>query len=174
MDKYREHINSRFSLGIKDTQELHKWTVSNSQKFWLDIYDYLGLIPSLPSSMTRAYDDTVPMSTNPRWYEGLELNYTENVLLNAEKVPNNVALIGIREGQKFGTEDKMTWRELREQVRLVQSALRRSGIKKGDRVGALVGNSVWGIVLFLASASIGSIYSIINPDLGIEVRTHDD
>ncbi|KAF2094110.1 acetoacetate-CoA ligase [Rhizodiscina lignyota] len=168
MDKYRQHVNSKFSLSLQNSQELHKWSVTNSQKFWLDVYNYLELVPALPSTMTRAYDDTVPMSTNPPWYEGLDLNYAENVLLNADKVPNNTALIGLREGQKFGTEEKMTWTELREQVRVVQSALRRSGVKKGDRIAALVSNSVWGIVLFLASASVGAIYSSIAPDLGVE------
>ena len=173
MDKYRDHVNSKFSLRLRDTQELHQWTVTKPQEFWLDVYDYLELIPALPPSMTRAYDGSVPMSSNPQFYEGLNLNYAENVLSNADKVPNNTALIGLREGQSFGTEEKLTWKELREQVRLVQSDLRRSGMKKGDRIAALVSNSIWAIVLFLASASVGAIYSSIAPDLGVEVRPAD-
>lgn len=169
MDKYREHVNKKFSLSLQDTQDLHKWTVTKVQDFWIDLYGYLGLVPSLPPSMKRAYDDSLPMSSNPKWFEGLETNYAENVLANADRVPDNVALIGIREGQKFGTEETLTWRQVREQVRVVQSALRRSGIQKGDRIAALVGNSIWAVVLFLASASVGAIYSTIAPDLGVEV-----
>lgn len=42
------------------------------------------------------------------------------------------------------------------------------GIKKGDRVAALVATSVWSMVLFHATASIGAIFTCINPDLGLE------
>lgn len=65
---------------------------------------------------------------------------------------------------------KVTWAELWESVRLTRSALKRSGVKTGDRVAALVANSVWAIVLFLASASLGAVFTSISPDLGTEVR----
>jgi acetoacetyl-CoA synthetase len=109
MDVYRQHINKKFSLSLKTTQELHSWTVANQQPFWLDVYSYLELVPPLPAGITRAYDESLPMSSIPPFFEGLELNYTENVLENAKRHPKNVALIGLREGQDLdGEVEKVT------------------------------------------------------------------
>jgi hypothetical protein len=99
MDIHRAQINKKFSQSLKKTQELHSWSVANQQPFWLDLYSYLELIPPLPAGMTRAYDDSRPMSSIPPFFQGLELNYTENVRENARRHPKNVALIGLREGQ---------------------------------------------------------------------------
>ena len=169
MDAYRRHVNEKYSQNLRTTKELQRWTVSQPQDFWLDLYSYLKLEPPLPSSMTKAYDDTVPMSHNPPFFPGLENNYTENDIF-ANPDPDAIALIGIREGQDIYRHqgEVLTWRQFREQVRLTASALRRSGIKKGDRVGALVANSNWAIVLFHAAAAIGGIFTSISPDLGLE------
>lgn len=170
MDRYRGWVNSRFAQSLHDTKELQKWAVSHQQDFWIDLYSYLNIVPPLPPSIKRAYDDALPMSSIPRFFEGLEINYAENVLF-ANPNPDAIALIGVREDQDLSKEDgeKVTWKELRDRVRRTASALKRHDIKQGDRVAALVSNSVWAIVLFLASASMGAIFTSINPDLGVEV-----
>lgn len=135
------------------------------------MYSYLKLTPPLPPTIRKAYDEKVPISSVPKFFGGHRMNYAENVLF-ANPDDNAVALIGVREAQDLSKRDEetVTWSQLREKVRIVASALRHHGIKEGDRVAALVANSVWAIVLFLASAAIGAIFSSINPDLGIEVR----
>lgn len=98
------------------------------------------------------------------------MNYAENVFL-ANPDPNAIALIGLRESDTLRTEDeeRVTWRQLRVRVHAVASALEHHDIKQGDRVAALVSNSIWAVVLFLACASRGIIFSSINPDLGSDV-----
>lgn len=131
------------------------------------MYQYLELKPALPSHIKYAYDDRIPISQNPPFFEGLEINYAENAIFSNPD-PDAVALIGIREGQTFDEAEHMTWRKFRDQVRLIASALRRSGIKRGDRVAALVATSNWAMILFHATASIGAIFTCISPDLGLE------
>lgn len=169
MDAYRRHVNKRFYQNLRTTPELQRWTVREPQKFWLDLYSYLRLVPALPKGMTKAYDDSKPMSSVPTWYDGIEINYAENAMFDNPD-PNAVALVGIREGMDLEKEDGeiLTWHQFREQVRLTASALRHSGIKKGDRVGALVATSIWAMVLFHATASIGAIFTSISPELGLE------
>lgn len=172
MDVYRRHINRNFSQSLSTTRELQAWTVANQQPFWIDLYTYLGLIPSLPAGMTQAYDDSLPMSSIPPWFEGVQLNYAENVLQNAERVPENVALIGLREGQDLdGEVEKVTWAALRERVGKVSAALRTRGIRKGDVVAAIVSNSIDAVVLFLSTAAVAAVFTSISPDLGAEVCT---
>lgn len=166
IDDYRRHINNKFALNLKDSHQLQQWSVKNPQDFWLDLYKYIGITPELPAHITRAYDDSLPLNSVPPFLEGLELNYTENVLEGKDL--DATALIGLREADPLRGE-YVTWRELRERVRVVRSAMVRNGVKEGDRVGALVSTSVWAVVLLLASASIGAIFSSISPDMGVEV-----
>jgi hypothetical protein len=70
MDIYRQHINKKFSQSHKTIRDLHSWTVANQQPFWLDLYSYLELIPPLPAGVKRAYDESLPMSSIPPFFEG--------------------------------------------------------------------------------------------------------
>ncbi|KAK0269875.1 hypothetical protein LTR35_014551 [Friedmanniomyces endolithicus] len=169
LDDYRRHVNRRYYQNLRTTTDLHRWSVEQAQDFWVDLYDYLDLKPRLPKGMTRAYDDTVPMSSNPPFFPGLTMNYAENALF-ANPDPDAIALVGIREGMDLAYEDgeQVTWSEFREKVRLTASALRRSGVRQGDRVAALVATSIWAMVLFHASAAIGAIFTSISPELGLE------
>ena len=48
----------------------------------------------------------------------------------------------------------------------VQQALRAEGVQSGDRVATLLPNGPEAIIVFLAAASIGAIYSSTSPDFG--------
>ena len=165
MESYREHVNQRFETSHRDTKELQKWTVEQPHDFWIDLYTYLDFVPPLPPSTVKAYDDTLPLSSIPPFFPSAEFNYAENILFAN---PNSDAPALIAVGENQGSKQVITWHELREQVRLTASALRRSGIEKGDRVAALVATTPWAVVLYHASASIGAIFPSISPDLGVE------
>ncbi|KAK5113664.1 hypothetical protein LTR62_003291 [Meristemomyces frigidus] len=169
MDDYRRHVNQKYHKNLLTTRDLQNWSVESPKDFWLDLYDYLNFTPRLPSGMTKAYDDTVPMSSNPLFFPGLRMNYAENAMF-ANPDPDAIALVGLREGADLETEDGelVTWNEFREKVRLTASALQRCGIKQGDRVAALVATSIWAMVIFHASATVGAIFTCISPDLGLE------
>jgi acetoacetyl-CoA synthetase len=175
MDEYRRHVNKKYNQNLCDTKELQRWSVNQPHDFWISLYRHMDLLPPLPATTKKAYDDTVPMSRVPAFFPGHELNYTENVLW-ANPDPDAFALIGIREDQDiysdYGKPDDMpeivTWRAFREKVRETASALKRSGIQRGDRVGALVATSNWAVILFHATASMGSIFTCISPELGVE------
>ena len=168
MKLYRWHVNRKFGQTITTTQELHRWSVTHPHDFWLDLHDYTGIIPPLPAGMQYAYDPHCPMSEVPKFFEGAEVNYAENVL--AGKPLGKLALVGIREKENI-SGDQWTWGRLAETVRKAQSALRANGVQKGDRVGAIISTSVWSVVLFLATASIGAVWTSIAPDIGEEVST---
>lgn len=166
MNIYRDHVNRKFNQDLKSSHELHRWSVTYPQEFWTDLYSYTKIIPSLPSTVTRAYDASVPMKDVPKFFEDVHLNYAENVLSGRDL--GKIALVGIREGQDLSGE-VWTWGMLAENVRQARSALLQNGVQEGDRVAAIISTSVWSVGLFLASASIGAIWTSISPDLGEEV-----
>jgi acetoacetyl-CoA synthetase len=163
--KYREHVNSKFNLNLRDSQELHKWSIEKAHDFWIDLWSYVGLKPALPPGITHAYDPSKSIKDIPEFFLGVELNYTENVLTDRD--PNGIALIGLREGDPLDGE-QWTWAHLTENVRKVRSALVHSGVERGDRVGALMSNSNWAIAIFLATASMGAVFSSVSSEMGTE------
>jgi acetoacetyl-CoA synthetase len=123
----------------------------------------VGLIPPLPKAITKAYDDAKDIREIPTFFDGVFLNYVENVLSNRN--PDAIALVGLREGQALDGE-AWSWGALIENVRIARSALVRTEVNKGDRVAALMSNSPWTIALFLATASIGAVFISISPEMG--------
>lgn len=69
-------------------------------------------------------------------------------------------------GDKLG--NVVTWGQLRELVSVLAAALRARGIQKGDRVAFVCANTSRPIVVFLAVASIGAIFSSIATDAGTQ------
>ncbi|KAF3491236.1 uncharacterized protein GIQ15_00753 [Arthroderma uncinatum] len=165
IDQYRLQVNKKFNVNLQNSHQLQQWSVKRPHDFWIDLYKYIGLVPELPPNITRAYDDSLPLNSIPPFFENVQLNYTENILKG--KDPNAIALIGLRESDPLDGEP-VTWAQLNERIRVVRSALLQHGIKQGDRVGAIVSTSIWSVVLLLASASIGAVFSSISPDMGIE------
>jgi acetoacetyl-CoA synthetase len=162
---YRKHVNEKFNQSLRDSHELHRWTIEHRHEFWIDLWDYVGMVPSLPAETTKAYDDSKSIQDVPVWFEKVRMNYAEIVLNNRD--PQGIALIGLREGQPLDGE-QWTWAELTENVRKTRSALLRTGIEEGDRVAALMSNSLWTIAIFLAAASIGAVFTSISPELGLD------
>ncbi|TID20792.1 acetoacetate-CoA ligase [Venturia nashicola] len=167
ISKYRRHINSKFSLDLKTSHDLHAWSVSRPgrHKFWIDLWSYVGLKPDLPTGLEEAFDDGKGIEENPRWFDGVQMNYAENVLEGRDE--NSIALIGLREGEKLDGE-VWTWGDLRENVRKVRSALLALGVGEKDVVGVIMSNSNWTIAIFLATAAIGAVFTSISPDMGTE------
>ncbi|KAJ5121752.1 hypothetical protein N7526_008689 [Penicillium atrosanguineum] len=165
MNVYRAHINRKFNQNLSSSQELHQWTVQNLQDFWIDLHQYTGTIPSLPLTVKSSFDACMPMEKIPEFFRGATVNYAENVVSGRDL--NRTALIGVREGQGLNGE-VWTWGLLRENIRKARSALLHLGIQEGDRVAAIISTSVWSVGLFLATASIGAIWTSIAPDLGVE------
>jgi acetoacetyl-CoA synthetase len=170
MGLYRLRINKKFGQALKDSHDLHDWTVGNPHAFWIDLYEYCGIVPALPKHTKWAYHPATKLRDMPTFFPGLKLNYAENVLVNATTNPRAVALIGLREAPKglLDNEEEVTWSELAELVRITRSALVRHGVTSGQVVAALMANSVWTIVLFLACASAGIIFTSVSPDMGVQ------
>lgn len=168
INQYRRHINNKFGLNLKDTQQLQKWSVTDPQAFWVDLWSYVGVVPELPPSIRQAYDENIPMDQIPPFFEGVGINYAENVLTQSLVDDSAPAMIQLREGQDLEGE-VWSWAKLREKVRQLRSALLRSGVVQGDRVAAIISTSSWAVAILLASASIGAIFSSIASDLGEKV-----
>jgi acetoacetyl-CoA synthetase len=97
-----------------------------------------------------------------RWFEGTNLSYAEHVFRG--KDDDEVAILFEAEGGEAG---EWTWGELRRQTARARAGLRRRGVVAGDRVVAYMGNLPQTIAAFLATASLGAVWSSCSPDFGV-------
>ncbi|KAF2021222.1 acetyl-CoA synthetase-like protein [Aaosphaeria arxii CBS 175.79] len=115
------------------------------------------------------------MDSIPRWFDGTYLNFAENTLFSASKdspsvrttlhkEDSKVALTEIREGN---TEVRhMTFGEVRRRVGILANALRARGLKKGDRVALVASTSFDTFICYMATVSIGGLFSSSSTDMG--------
>ena len=64
------------------------------------------------------------------------------------------------------SSSQWTWGELREQTARIAAGLRRMGVGPGDRVAAYMPNIPETVAAFLATASIGAVWSSAAPEFG--------
>lgn len=105
-----------------------------------------------------------PFSHQPpyfKWFVGGKLNITENCLdRNLAKAKDKVALIWEPEptGEK---ERKLTYQDLYKEVNKFANALKKMGVKKGDRVGIYLPMIPEVMIAMLACARIGAIHVVV-------------
>lgn len=158
MEKFRSFVNEKFNMHMKDYGELYDWSVTDIESFWSSVVEFVGLKFSVPYE--RVIDRSVPMSDIPVWFEGMRLNFAENCLKYKD---DRTALISTGE---HGEYTYTSFRDLHDSVQCAAANLRKLGVAKGDRVAAYISNCPESIILMLAAASIGAIWSSTSPDFG--------
>ena len=92
---------------------------------------------------------------------GSKLNFAENLL---SKNDNTKAITFISEN---GYKEIRTWSQLNSTTSKIIEFFKINKIKKNDRVAAYLANTIETVESFLATASIGAIWSSCSPDFGI-------
>src|SRR5207249_766593 len=95
------------------------------------------------------------------WFSGALLSYPQHIFRN-----RNDADVAVRHASELRDLGELTWGELRDQVARAAAGLRELGVGRGDRVVAYMPNIPEALVAFLATASLGAIWSSCSPDFG--------
>ena len=167
MTRFMRWAGERHGRTFADYAELWDWSVSEIEEFWAAIWEYCGVRASRPYERVLAdrgsQGSPIGSTQMPgaHWFEGAELNYAENML--ADRDPDAPAVLHASELRELGT---LTWRQLTEQVAAAAAGLRGLGVTRGDRVVAYMPNIPETLVAFLATASIGAIWSSAAPEFG--------
>ena len=153
-------LTERTGIDLPDYQALHAYSVSDIPGFWSAIADFFQVHwYQQPSTALRD-----PVMPGADWFPGGTLNYAEHALRRrADHDDEQPVVVAIAED---GTETTVTLDQLRAQVGAAQAGLRRLGVVTGDRVVALVPNTLHALVGFLATAALGAVWSSCSPDFG--------
>jgi acetoacetyl-CoA synthetase len=153
--------------------QFYDWSIGSKRTdFWEAVWEEIDIIHE--GEYNRVVDPNARMDSIPRWFEGVRMNFAENILFTRGKTKDHVTTwdkqndkIVITEVREGATEIKdFTWRELRRRVGLLSNAMRAHGIKKGDRVAVVASNSMDTLCVFLAVTVLGGMFSSSSTDMG--------
>ena len=104
-----------------------------------------------------------------RWFPGTRLNYAEHALRRRPgDGPGDDDIVAVTAVSEDGTTSQTTWAQLRAQVAALAQWLRDAGVRRGDRVVGYLPDTTPSLVAFLATASIGAIWSACAQDYGAD------
>ncbi len=143
-----------------DTRAYHtlwQWSITQPELFWPSIWDYFKVISE--GSAAHVLQGQMP---HTRWFDGTRLNYAEHVFRQYSD-----ARPAILFGNETDTEmHAISWAELQQKTAALAQWLRNQGVVAGDRVVGYLPNIPEATIAFLATASLGAVWSSASPDFG--------
>ncbi len=137
--------------------DLWRWSVAELDAFWASIWEFFEVESDFaPKRVVGSRE-----MPGADWFPGTRLSFPEHVFRGKED--DVLALQGASELREL---DSWSWGELREQTERIAAGLRRLGVGVGDRVVAYLPNIPEAVAAFLATASLGAVWSSCSPDFG--------
>lgn len=156
LSHFAKWLETEKKLKFSSYAELWDWSVNDIELFWQCISEYFNVIfQSNPHEIVSK--DFMPET---RWFSGATLNYAEHIF--RMKNPGE-AIIFKKEN---GETQFITWKELENKTAAFAAFLRSKGVKSGDRVVGFLPNIPEATIAFLATCSIGAVWSSCSPDFG--------
>src|SRR4051812_22244869 len=155
MTRYMRWLEAERGLSFEDYDALWRWSTDELEAFWTSIWEFFDV--------RAEYDEVLADASMPgaKGFTGAELSYPEHLF--RDKPGDRVA---IRHASELREPGEWTWDELREQTARIAAGLRAMGVQRGDRVVAYMPNIPETIAAFLATASLGAVWSSCSPDFG--------
>ncbi len=160
---FMKEAGDRWGREFDGYEALHRWSVDQPGQFWTSLWDDAGLVARTRGGRVLEGGERMP---GARWFPDARLNFAENLLQGQiDRQDEGPALV-------FWGEDKVRARigraELELAVAQMAAALREQGVGQGDRVAVYLPNLPATIVVMLATAAIGAIFSSASPDFGVQ------
>lgn len=151
------------SVGIdpRDYDALWRWSVEEPDAFWQAVWRFFD-VPGDGSPTPALADASMPGAV---WFPDVRLNYAEAALRLPGRADDDVVVVGRSQSRD---DVRLTAAQLRDQVARARAGLVRAGVGRGDRVAAYAPNVPETLVLLLAAASLGAVFSSCAPEFGVQ------
>ena len=154
---FENYISKKLKIKFnRNYKKLLNWSIKNSPEFWSRFWDF-SKIKGIKSNKNFRKSKTFYKNL---FLPGSRLNFGENLLSknNNEKAATFISENGFRE--------ERSWRQLNLNTNKISKFLKKINIKKGDRVAAYMPNTIETVEAFIATTSLGGIWSSCSPDFG--------
>ncbi|GAB5472972.1 MAG: acetate--CoA ligase [Maribacter sp.] len=142
---------------LEEYFQVYRKSVRNPEAFWEEIAEEHFVWRKKWNSVLQ-WDFTKP---EVKWFEGAQLNITENCLDRHLPTRGNKTAILFEPNDPNEEAEHITYRQLHERVCRMANVLLEHGIKKGDRVCIYLPMIPELAVSLLACARIGAIHSVV-------------
>ena len=153
----KDHWKKNALVDEKEYLSMYKDSIENNENFWNQQGGRINWKKKYSKTKNIKYSSK---DVSIKWYYDGTLNVSENCIdRHAKKTPNKIAIIW--EGDDPSNSQKITYKELLQQVSKTANALKEIGVQKGDRVTIYLTMIPELAYVMLACARIGAIHSII-------------
>jgi acetoacetyl-CoA synthetase len=159
MSRFMELARGRTGLALADYVQLHRFSIDAPDEFWPLVAEFADV--RFTTEPERVLDPGDSLR-NARWFPGATLNVAEHMLRGDGQETVLVALT------ESGYRCALTRDELRQKTAALAQELQQLGVRQGDRVAAILPNGCEAVIAFLATASIGAVFSSCSADFGTQ------
>ena len=159
LSSYEQFISKKFKKRFNQKYDnILKWSIENPGNFWSSIWDF---------SEIKGFKSKIKIKKSKIFYKNKflpnsKLNFAENLLSKNNK---DKAITFISENS---FREERSWQELNLNVSKISKFLKSINIKEKDRVTAYMPNTIETVEAFIASSSLGAIWSSCSPDFGVK------
>ncbi|MFB1294588.1 acetoacetate--CoA ligase [Mycobacterium sp. pW049] len=150
---FARFAEQRTGATFPDYHTLWQWSVDDIEGFWAAVWDYFDLGERAEHVLAN------PEMPGARWFPETTLNYVDQVVRNART--DRPAIIYVSED---APDREISWAELLGRSAAFTDKLRAAGVQPGDRVVGYLPNNPEAVIAFLATASLGAVWSACGQD----------
>ncbi len=161
LETFMAWLGEQHVTDVDDYDDLWQWSIDHLDDFWRSVLRWSEL-PTAGDDTTVLADDSMP---GARWFPDLTVNYAEAMLRLPGRADDDVVVVAASQSRDDVT---LTAAGLRDQVSRARSGLVAAGVGSGDRVAAYAPNVPETLVLLLAAASLGAVFSSCAPEFGTQ------
>ena len=161
---FADHVVALGGPACSDYIELLDWSLGELGPFWAAVASWQCIRWHDEPSASLVHGSMSDVT----WFPGGTLNYAERMLAWATEQPDDTAIIELSQSRD---RREVTWAQLVDQVARCRAGLVERGVGRGDRVVAFSPNISETLVAFLATASLGAIWSSCAPEFGVRAVT---
>jgi len=158
---YQQWLAEHRGLRFDSYDALWRWSTTELDAFWQSIWDYFELQSPTPHTAVLARN----VMPGASWFPGAKANYAQQVMRHVQAA-HAAGFAAVVARNEKGRRTELSWPELQRQVASLALHLQAQGVQPGDRVAAYLPNIPEAMVAFLATVSIGGVWSICAPDMG--------
>ncbi|WP_293780620.1 acetoacetate--CoA ligase [uncultured Aeromicrobium sp.] len=161
MEDFMRWLAAESVVTAADYERLWQWSVEEPNVFWSALWRYFD-IPFDGDATVALAREAMPGAV---WFPDARVNYAETMLRMPGRDDDDAVVIARSQSRDGLT---ITAAQLREQVARARAGLRRAGVGEGDRVAAYSPNIPETLILMLASASLGAVFTSCAPEFGTQ------
>lgn len=153
--EFARFVEKRHDVLLPDYSSLWRWSTNELELFWRAVWDFFEVrSSSVPTTVLAEHG-----MPGAHWFPGTELNYVDQVVRHARS--GRAAIVHARED---GSTRTVTWEEMIDQAGALAGMLADAGVRRGDRVVGYLPNVPEAVIAFLATASLGAVWSACGQD----------